>query len=273
MDGMDRRKIGMVALGLAMAASGCRGTGARSDRLVPGHWRGNGWGPEAQAARDRGELQVVPPSPPMVAWDAWGRANLRDGDVAFRMGDSRAFFGLLPFSDLSAAMADSRFSHTGIVAIEAEAPVVYDTNKQGPRRQPFAAWALDAIGPVEIRRPRPEHQRRVPAALAYCREVYRRETPFDHTLKLDDDELYCAEMVEKAYRSAGLPLCEPTRIADLPRYGDFPGPIRLIRLLSSLEPDQAVVVPGNERIGLLSSPALGPPLVAPADPTRPAKAD
>jgi hypothetical protein len=239
-----------------VAQLGCRGAGEVTDRMVPRQWKGNPWGPEADGARRCGRLPAIPYNPPMVVWDDWARRNLCDGDILFRMGDARAACGLFPFSKISAAMADSRYSHTGIVAWEEGAPFVYDTTTTGPRRQPFAIWLLDTAGGFAVKRPVSGCQQYVPAALAFCRATYHHQTPFDRDLGLGDDRLYCIELTERSYRSAGLALSEPLRIEQLPRYKEFPNIVRLARLCSPLEPEQEAYIIGNDRVGIWSSPAL-----------------
>ena len=248
----------IVALGaLAMlAGAGCRGAGETTDSMVPRNWRGNPWGPQANAARARGELPTIPNNPDMAVWDDWGRQNLRDGDILFRMGDARAACGLFSFSKVSAAIADSRFSHTGIVAIEAEGPVVYDTTTTGPQRQPFPIWLLDTRGNFAVKRPRPEYQDRTRAAVAFCRDVYQRQVPFDFKMKLGDDHLYCIELTERAYESSGLALSQPIRLDHLPRYAEYPWTVRLLKVASSMVPQQQAYIIGNEGVGIWASPAL-----------------
>src|SRR4051794_29708793 len=94
-----------------------------SDRFAPPGWQGNPWGPVATRERAAGRLPTVVMTPPMVRWHEWGRAVLRDGDIVFRMGDARTLYSVFPFSRFLAAASGSRFSHTGIVAIEDGSPV------------------------------------------------------------------------------------------------------------------------------------------------------
>lgn len=224
--------------------------------MVPSWWRGNPWGPEANAARVRGEIPTVPNNHPMNSWEAWGRQNLRDGDIVFRMGDARAVLGLFPFSRISAAIADSRFSHSGIIAIEQGEPVVYDTTTTGPQRQPFPIWVLDTRGSIAIKRPVPEYQACTQGALDYCRKVYRAQVPFDFNMKPGDEKLYCIELTEHAYRAAGLPLSQPVRLDHLPRYHEYPVVVRAMKLCTKMVPHQKSFVIGNNNIGIWSSPSL-----------------
>src|SRR4051812_3120002 len=126
-----------------------------TDRLIPAGWQGNAWGPAATRARARGEIPPIALSPSMKQWDRWGRAALRDGDILFRRADARLLWGYFPFSRFLANVSGSPFSHTGIVALEDGEVVVYDTTKFSVRRQPFAVWMLDNVGPFGVKRVRP----------------------------------------------------------------------------------------------------------------------
>ena len=151
-----------------------------------------------------------------------GRKVLKDGDIVFRLGDARVLHGFFPMSRFYANCSNSKFSHTGIVAIEEEGPVVYDTTGGGVARQPFCVWILDNVGNFGVKRLRPEDRKAIPKVLAYCRKVFLEQPPFDYELGLDDSALYCVEMTEKAFRYAGLPLSEPVRIGDMERATEFP---------------------------------------------------
>lgn len=248
----------LVVAAVLWSQVGCRAHGDVSGRLVPRWWLGNPWGPKAEQARLRGVLPPVPDNPRVAAWQAWGRANLREGDILFRLGAARAAFGLFCFSKITATMADSDYSHTGIVAWEEGEPFVYDTAKHGPRRQPFGIWVLDTAGSLAARRPRAEYQGYVPSAVAFVRDVYCRQVPFDLKFEFGDDRFYCVEMTERAYRTAGLTLSEPIQIDQLPRFHEYPKITWLVRTFSTIRFNHAAFVIGNDRLGLWSSPALEP---------------
>ncbi len=227
-----------------------------TDRLVPPSWQGNPWGPAATKARSRGELDPIPMTPAMKQWDAWGKQVLRNGDIVFRRADARVLFGRFPFSRFIANASGSRFSHTGVVAIEDGEPVVYDTTKAGVRRQAFAIWTLDNVGPLGVKRLRPDLQPRAEAAVRYCRQVFEQQVPFDFDLGLDDQALYCVEMTEKAFRAAGLALSQPVRLGDMENISRYPVAVFVFMRLSNLTLDQAAYFPGNDRHGIWSSPFL-----------------
>ena len=227
-----------------------------TDRLVPAGFQGNAWGPEANEARKTGELPPLPVTSPMKGWDTWGKANLKEGDLLFRRGDARILFGTFPVSRFIANFTGSRYSHTGTVLIENDVPFVYDMTKAGVRRQPFRVWILDNVTDLGVRRLKPEWSDRIPRIKAYLLDIYVRQVPFDYDLGLDDSELYCIEMAEKAFRAAGLKLSEPVRLGDLENAGSFPICVFVFSRTTSLNLDKYVFLPGNDHNGMWSSPLM-----------------
>jgi hypothetical protein len=195
-------------------------------------------------------------TPTMNQWDRWGKTVLRDGDILFRRADARVLFGRFPFSRFIANVSGSPYSHTAIAAIENGEPVVYDTTKAGVRRQPFAVWMLDGVGPFAVKRVRPELKPHADAAVRFCRQAFERQVPFDFDFALDDEALYCVEMTEKAYRASGMILSQPIRLGDMERASEFPVCIFVFMRLSNLTLEQFVFFPGNERHGICSCPQL-----------------
>jgi hypothetical protein len=239
-----------------------RGQAEATDLIKPVAWSGNYWGPAAWRARSAGELPPLPMNPAMAEWRRWGLRVLRDGDIVFRLGDARIARGMVPASRLIAKATGSPFSHTGIVAIEDELPMVYDCSGDGVQRLPFEVWMLDCVGPLGVKRLKAEHRRHIPGVIGYCRTAFERKVPFDFQFRQDDAALYCLELTEKAFRSQGLALSQPVRIGDwehLDRY-----PITALGILSFAalnleEPiglEQPVYLPGNERHGVWASPFL-----------------
>jgi hypothetical protein len=246
-----------------------------SARLAPRGFEGNYWGPEATEARAEGKLPPVPMTPHMARWDRWGRQVLRDGDIVFRMGDARLLHGYFPASRFLANCSNSRFSHTGIIAIEKDGPVVYDETRPAVAREPFSVWVLDNVGCIGVKRLRPEFRGSIPKVLDYCRKVYQEQVPFDYELGLDDSSLYCVEMTQKAFMSAGIELSKPIAVGDMERAPEFPVCMFGLRLASRytfehpLDFDTQVYFPGNERHGIWSAKQLltvVPPTYSPGYP-------
>jgi hypothetical protein len=229
-----------------------------TDRLVPPGWKGNAWGPEATQARASGAIPPVVMTPSMKQWDAWGKAVLRDGDILFRRGNAKILRGHFPMSRFIANVSGSIFSHTGIVAVEDGEPVVYDSTSLSVRRQPFYVWVLDNVGPLGVKRVRPEYAAYAAKAVEFCRERFREQPPFDYDLDQgeEDGAYYCVEMTEKAYRNNGLPLAPPVRMGDMENVDKFPFCILCFLRFTDLTPDTTAYFPGNERHGIWSSPYL-----------------
>jgi Permuted papain-like amidase enzyme, YaeF/YiiX, C92 family len=233
-----------------------------SDRLAPPGFEGNYWGTAADKARAEGKLPPIVTTPHMARWDRWGRQVLRDGDIVFRMGDARLLHGYFPFSRFVANCSNSRFSHTGIIAIEKEGPVVYDMRHPAAARQPFRVWILDNVGCIGVNRLEPEFRGAIPAVLAYCRKAYQDQVPFDYELCLDDSALYCVEMTQKAFMAAGIELSKPIRLGDMERANEFSACMFGVKLASEYTLDHPltfetlVYFPGNERHGLWSAKQL-----------------
>lgn len=246
-----------------------------TERMVPAGYQGNYWGPQATKARQEGRLPAIAMTPHMKRWDEWGRKHLHTGDILFRMGDARLLHGYFPMSRFLANASGSKFSHTAIVSIEKEGPVVYDTTRTSVARQPFAVWMLDNVGNFGVKRLRPAYRSAIPRVIEYCHKVFTEQAPFDYELNLDDKALYCVEMTEKAFRHAGLKLSDPIKLGDMERATEFPLPIMGIATASRyvlndpLTLEKEVFFPGNERHGIWSSPKLEvvvPPTFTPGYP-------
>jgi hypothetical protein len=239
-----------------------RGQSERSDWTRPAAWSGRFWGPDASRARSAGELLPLPMDPEMARWNRWGRDELREGDIVFRLGDARALRGIFALSWFIARATDSPFSHTGIVAMEHGLPMVYDCSSDGIRLMPFEVWMLDCVGPMGVKRLKPEHRRHIPGVINYCRTIFEQQLPFDFEFRPDDSALYCVEMTEKAFRSQGMALSQPVQIGDWEHLTSYPITALLMPMGTELalgRPitlEQLVYLPGNDHQGIWASPLL-----------------
>lgn len=206
-------------------------------------------------------------APEKAAWDTWAAAHLQSGDLVFVRGDSRILFGLVNFSQLCTEVADSRFSHVALVSCEKEGVFVYDVVVGGPRRVSFGKFATDPqISLFAVKRLQPEYRSYVPAAIEYCRQISAHSGKFDTELKLGNGHYYCSEMIELAFRHAGLPLSQPIRIDRLPHIDRLPASTEaVIRTMTTIDMEQEIFLPGNDQIGLWACPYLD--LVLDATPT------
>ncbi len=247
----------MVAVGTAE-----KDAAEATDWMKPATWQGNFWGPAATRARETGALPALPTNTVMTHWATWGKKLLRDGDIVFRLDDAKALGGTFPLSQFIATATGSRFSHTGIVAVESGSPVVYDCSSAGVQRQPFEVWMLDCVGAIGVKRLKPEYRKVIPGILGYCRAKFEQQVPFDFEFRLDDGAFYCVELTEKAFRSQGLKLSEPVRIGDWEHLDSYPLTALATPIVTKLfltEPirlEQPVYLPGNDHEGVWSSSLL-----------------
>jgi hypothetical protein len=264
MDGMRRRPIRayqrlLAVCCLALLGVGCALPSSPTMATVPREWRhGNPWGPEANAARAEGKLTPLYYTQEMAEWAKFGRCNIRDGDILFRYGLSYKPYEIAT-SAVIAGVEDNRFSHDGIAHWEDDALYIYDAEPapQGVRKVPFEFWVLAvADKSLTIKRLRPEYRSCIPLAIAYCEDVYQRQVPFDDALHLDDEKLYCSEMIEKAYRSAGLALSEPIRIDCLPNYRRWRFIAPLVQTVTPIRVTNPIFALGNSYYGTFGSPLL-----------------
>jgi len=191
-------------------------------------------------------------------WNEWGSENLQDGDLIFILGTSRLFMGLFDFAKFSIEIADSPFSHVGLIAIEDGRPWVYDTVTGGPRRKELG-WYLSrsSIQRVAFRRPVLEHKPKLPDVIAFCRDVYADRVPYDNGLVHGNDKYYCSELIDEAFRQQGIVLAEAIPITELPNFAAFPAAVATIaEAATPISRHQSVLFPGNESYGLWSSSEL-----------------
>ncbi len=190
-------------------------------------------------------------------WNEWADAHLRDGDIVFMRGDCYLLMHTVNFSELSTDLTASRFSHIGLVAIENGQAHVYDLRNEGCLRTRFGnLLAHRQLHQVAVKRYRDASPEALARTAVFCRTVFEKRAKYDDQLKLDNDRLYCTELVEEAYRSAGYRLSEPVAIQDLPNYGRHLKAIQFVRAMTSIEPDQPVLLPGNEQFGVWSNSEL-----------------
>jgi permuted papain-like amidase YaeF/Yiix C92 family enzyme len=190
-------------------------------------------------------------------WNEWADAHLQDGDIVFMRGECYLLLGTFNFSDVSTDIADSRFSHIGLVAIENGQAYVYDLRTEGCLRTRFGELVTHPqLHQLAIKRHREASPAARSQAAAFCRTVFEKQEKYDSQLKLNNDRLYCSELIEQAYRSAGYQLSEPIAIQDLPGYHKHLKSIQFVRAVTSIEPDQPVLLPGNDQFGIWANPAL-----------------
>ncbi len=244
---------------LLLLLSGCAMPGSPTMATVPHEWRAtNPWGPQANEARAEGRLVPLFYPKRQAEWEAFARSTIQDGDLLFRFGTAYSLRQQFT-SRLIRGVSDGLFSHDGIAKWEGETLYVYDTvpAPEGVRKTPFIFWMLDVDdNGLFIKRVKPEYRDAIPQALAYIEDAYERQVPFDADLHLDDEKLYCDEMLEKAYRSAGLVLSDPVPARCLPHFKRYLLIALLAELFTTIDVEEPIFAIGNEHYGTFGSPCL-----------------
>lgn len=204
------------------------------------------------------------------AWQRWAESHLESGDLLFVRGQHRILLGLVDFSNLASDLTDSPFSHIALVSREEDGLWVYDIVAEGPRRTAFADFVADRrLTLIAARRLRQQHRWSALPAIEFCHDVWQQQTPFDDSFRLENGRWYCSELIEMAFRHAGLPLSQPVPIQQLPGYDRVSPALRQVLLTArSIDPSEPVFFPGNDSAGIWSSAALEP-LLAPTDIRQP----
>lgn len=132
----------------------------------------------------------------------------QDGDVVFQS---------LPRSALTHMIegaTKSPYSHCGLVVQEEGQWYVYEAIGN-VHRTPLATWFWRSRGfCFAAFRLAEDEQRHVPKMIEYCRACVG--LPYDLRYELDDEKIYCSELVSKAYRhSTGEMLGQIVKVSDL----------------------------------------------------------
>lgn len=116
------------------------------------------------------------------------------GDVVFQS---------LPPNELSTAIetaTNSPYSHCGVVAIKNNSWVVVEAI--GPVREtPLEAWIeRGQKQKLAVYRLEPDYREQIPEFVAACRQ--RLGQPYDIRYRMDDEAIYCSELIYKAFEQA-----------------------------------------------------------------------
>jgi hypothetical protein len=179
---------------------------------------------------------------------------LKEGDIIFRLSETPLAGGLVDFSRTIADATESDLSHAALVyRVAPDGIILADVTPMGVSRLYLSDWYLEGTSNVVVRRLRPEYRYLIPQVLAEAERLIERDVLYDKKFVADDDRYYCTEMVDQCFRATGHPLADRIRIKDFPRNGVV---MYLGCAIGGIDMNNQVVVAGNERIGLFSSPML-----------------
>jgi len=133
-------------------------------------------------------------------WNAWSayagylKYEPQDGDVVFQS---------LPHGPVVWAIegvTKSPYSHCGIVAKKDGQWIVYEAYR-GVSATPLKEFLFRGRGGgFMVYRLRDEHSEHIPETIQCCEKYLGR--PYDIRYRLDDEKIYCSELIWKAYRDA-----------------------------------------------------------------------
>lgn len=131
-----------------------------------------------------------------LAWPDAARWNYepQSGDILFQS------LPRMPLVNAIEGATDSPWSHCGIVARENGRWMVYEAYRV-VECTPLDEWLDRSRGRrFAVYRLKPEYRRHIPAMISHARSMLGR--PYDARYRLDDERIYCSELVWKAYRQA-----------------------------------------------------------------------
>lgn len=117
--------------------------------------------------------------------------------------------------DAIEGVTESRISHCGIVGREDSQWVVYEAIGSGVQVTPLGTYLFRGrAGGYSVYRLKPEHQVHVPETLRYTQTYLGK--PYDIRYRMDDEKIYCSELIYKAYQQAS-----GDALGQLDRFGDL----------------------------------------------------
>lgn len=177
--------------------------------------------------------------------------NLQEGDIIFRLGQTKLLGGLIDFSKEVAKATESDFSHAVLVyKINPDGAVLADITDTGIARRYVVDWYLDGTSNIVVKRLKPEYRSYTPLVLAKMKEQIEQDVLYDQKFNPNDDKFYCTELLDYCFREVGLPLADRMRIKDFPKYNllfMFGCPI------GGIDVNTKVAFVGNDKIGIFSS--------------------
>lgn len=180
---------------------------------------------------------------------------LKEGDIIFRLSQTKLLGGLIDFSKTVANGTESDFSHAVLVyRVLDDGVILADITNTGVARKYLIDWIMD--GPttnVVVKRLKSEYSSYLPIVLYNLRQKIDEDVLYDTKFNSADNKYYCTELVDECFRLADCPLANKLKIKDFPKYNWF---FALSCFVGGIDVNAKVVVVGNDKIGLFSSDKL-----------------
>jgi len=182
------------------------------------------------------------------------RPVLQQGDIIFRLSNTSVAGNLINFSRSVAKLSDSEFSHAVLVlSADKNGALLADVTAHGVERRYLIDWHMDCSSNIVVKRLRPEYRYLIPKVMQELENVVESDNLYDRRFTPDDDVFYCTELVDHVFRKLDHPLAKRIRVNQLPHYNLF---VAICCGIGGINVDNEVVVVGNDKIGLFSSPML-----------------
>lgn len=148
-------------------------------------------------------------------WNAW---SAYAGYLKYQPQEGDVVFQSLPHGPIVWAIEGvtrSPYSHCGIVAKKDNQWIVFEAYR-GVSATPLKTFLCRGRdGGFAVYRLRDDHRQNIPQTLACCENYLGR--PYDIRYRLDDEKIYCSELIYKAYRDA----TNGQQLGELRRFGDM----------------------------------------------------
>jgi uncharacterized protein YycO len=175
---------------------------------------------------------------------------IKPGDIICRQGN--AYLLGIWLSGLISDLTQSKYSHASMV-VEVGDKVVFAEVDTDVYPLNASEWIKDSLGDdLLVLRPKISLEA-VQKAVDSAKSILGIGHKFNFGFVPHPSKRYCVELIQEAYKEAGIDLCPQTRLNKMPGWRNWH---RLVLLLNGIKPTTSVWVVGNEEIGLLSSPIL-----------------
>jgi hypothetical protein len=148
-------------------------------------------------------------------WNAW---SAYAGYLKYEPHEGDVVFQSLPHGPVVWAIegvTKSPYSHCGIVGRRDGQWIVYEAYR-GVTATPLKTFLLRVRGGgFAVYRLREDHREHIPETLRCCETYLGR--PYDIRYRMDDEKIYCSELVYKAFRDA----TDGQQLGDLVKFGDM----------------------------------------------------
>lgn len=175
---------------------------------------------------------------------------IQPGDILCRQGN--AYVLGIWLSGLVSTLTKSKYSHASMV-VEVSDKITLAEVDTAVYPLDASEWVKDSLGDDLLVLRAKANLEAIKKAVESAKGILGRGHKFNFGFSPHPRKRYCIELIQEAYKEAGIDLCPQTQINKMPGWRSWH---RLVLLLNGLKPTTSVWVVGNKELGLLSSPML-----------------